>query len=162
MLFKCYSIALKVILKQYLIVCYISDQPLFRDDVRQILKFWQLKLLKNHQLFMLGMKHTHGDKNLHTLLVKAAFIKDVIKFSGFLTPPPPFVVNFTKKGLCYKIVIWLTPPPQLSTWFMNGPLWIVYHNLYKIRIHTTFAFCATDKNICDSKVWGNKMLKPQL
>ena len=30
---------------------------------------------------------------------------------GYFWPPPPFVVTFTKQNLCYKMVIWLTPPP---------------------------------------------------
>ena len=30
---------------------------------------------------------------------------------GYFDPPPPFVVTFTKYGLCYKMVIWLTPLP---------------------------------------------------
>ena len=52
-----------------------------------------------------------------------SFINLVVKILGIFDPlPPPFVVTFTKYGLCYKMVIWLTPlPPQLSTWFIYDP-----------------------------------------
>ena len=45
------------------------------------------------------------------------------------------MVTFTKEGLCYKMVIWILPP-QLSTWFMNDPLFIPLHPpLYIYWIH---------------------------
>ena len=39
----------------------------------------------------------------------------------YFWPPPPFTVTFTKEGLCNQMAIWLAPPPQLSTWFMDVP-----------------------------------------
>ena len=42
---------------------------------------------------------------------------------GTFDTPSPFVVNFTKQGLCYKMVILLTLRPPLTVhvaWFMNG------------------------------------------
>ena len=64
---------------------------------------------------------------------------------GCFDPLSPFVVTFIKKGLCYKMVIWLTPPPpQLTTWFMDDPLGLnglqralaieAGHDLHRIKL----------------------------
>ena len=57
-------------------------------------------------------------------------INHVVKFLIFLTLyHPPFAVTFIKWGLCYKMVIWLTPSPSTVHVVYEWPL----HNLLRTK-----------------------------
>ena len=64
--------------------------------------------------------------------MKESSIKHVVNFLGIFDPHFHLRGQFTKNGLCNKMVIWLSPsPPQLSTWFMNDPKDYMYHKYCK-------------------------------
>ena len=69
---------------------------------------------------------------------KAAFIKDVIKFSGFLTPPPPFVIK--------RLFLWDPPlKRRLFSAYPPAPLcennfYDAFFSFYKFSSFTNFFF----------------------
>ena len=53
----------------------------------------------------------------------------VVKYLDIL-PPPPFVVTIIKKGLCYKIVFWLTPPLKCPRGLCMNPNWTTVNQAF--------------------------------
>ena len=70
------------------------------------------------------------------------------KFFGYFLPPPPSWSHLLNKAYVIKW-FWLTPSPQLSTWFMDDPLPFVK---FVFTIFSMFLGCSSrPMGLCQSK-----------
>ena len=79
-------------------------------------------------------------------------INHVVKILGNLDPSPPFVVTFTKYGLCYKMVIWLTPFPfncPRGLWMTPYPNFVLMSSMMIAELNARSKCLIPEGFICD-------------
>ena len=103
--------------------------------------------------FFLIIYQTNGHNLAHSSYAHFGILRVIHKphrqnFGHFL-PPPLHGHFYWVRLICNSLVIWLTPPPQLYTLFMDTPLQ---------RIHTPYFLCNQCLICCHDLNWIQRLI----